>query len=654
VTFRFTLADQSLYLPNRLYTLDLHSVGAAEAARIIRIRIRECYRFGLYSLKVAYGTPGHVGQFEGSILERLCDIVLSDEHVFQSALPDWVFDARERTQWPIFLLLSIKPNPSPDTIDASIKFENFHAKDEKLLSQKLLCTTPYQPLRDLYDWTYAARAIRKSCDVPCNASGLASFCSQNGRGNPEANGLSLKDLMYAADHYNEWAGRPLPPPQPTAPDSVMEEPAPIPIPPMLPTADDWFRLFDRLVDDGDYSHCATVIDKMECLCTTDETKYEFALRKGTLLLRTHDASSETWLLKADAACVTLFGEASPRRLGIIGMLQDWYAISGEAGRVLQYGEIAAQYFRNTLHWSREKEFRNALAVAHSLRLTGDIPESEGVLSDAAWRIILQNEDAASSDFSVDYRAMCNCGLPPKLLANFFFLGALNATDSGNRTAAQYELNAAIEMAQKCSDHSLLARLKVEHGRMVRRLEGDSDAALKLYDEAEQQNDLEGAPDVYIRFLVNLNRGVAHATIGDKESLRQARRAYARAEKDAAECFIEDHAELFQLYSSQSGLHLRCGEYYEAIEKAEKASAILELKAPDRVTGIGRMHFYKGQAYVKLNRFKQALVCLNEAKKCFNISRDRIPEELLEGLHTAIAIARRGIAGGHGLSGESQG
>jgi hypothetical protein len=59
-----------------------------EAARVLRIRINECYKYGLHTLKVVYGSPD---RFEGSILEALCTIVQSEPYVLLNELPDWVF-----------------------------------------------------------------------------------------------------------------------------------------------------------------------------------------------------------------------------------------------------------------------------------------------------------------------------------------------------------------------------------------------------------------------------------------------------------------------------------------------------------------------------------------------------------------------------------
>jgi hypothetical protein len=157
-----------------MFTLDLHGVSRSEAARVIRARLKECYKYGLLTLRIVFGSPE---RYEGTILEALCEIVQLDPNVLTAELPDWVFDP-EMTRDPrlTFLAVPIRLNPKPEPLDENVIFQKFKADKEESRAQRLLCGIPYEPLRRSYSWKYAARAIGGDC----REDALASICNQLG------------------------------------------------------------------------------------------------------------------------------------------------------------------------------------------------------------------------------------------------------------------------------------------------------------------------------------------------------------------------------------------------------------------------------------------------------------------------------------------
>ena len=155
------------------FTLDLHQVQTKEAARLVKTRIAECHRFGIGSIKCVFGSPN---RFTGSVAEAILDVAFTDDKVLADLLPAWVYaDVIDVSYMPIFLVLPLRISPDVKALTPESSFSGLNASFEPQASLRLLCRMPFQPLRQHYDWLYAARAIGG-----CSESKLKEYCSATG------------------------------------------------------------------------------------------------------------------------------------------------------------------------------------------------------------------------------------------------------------------------------------------------------------------------------------------------------------------------------------------------------------------------------------------------------------------------------------------
>lgn len=649
-----TMADQNLYAPTRMFTLDLHGVKLREAERILRARLHECFRYGLRTLRVIFGSPDRL---EGTILQAACEIVREHEDVLVDELPTWVRGPEEGQRHPIFLAVPIRQNRDPEPLDASTWFQKFRAEDEKDEGQRLLCEMPYQPFRPIYEWHYGARAIGRGC----TAEALGAMCSDLKIGAQGDTGLDLRSLMEAARRWTWWQPKKSLPAKPIA--SALAEPVvPEPVastahsePPLSPpaveeladnpgslsvSAEVYWRLADRITEEADYDRALDYLEQASSLVSSDGENFEVSWRRGRVLLRMHDERCETWLLKADEVCVRIYGEKADQRRMLSRMLTDWYAASGEPDRVIEYARIAGSTFDMSRLTPLER-FRHCHTSANLLQAAGRYSEALELVDLARWTLILGRSadegSAGPGKMGVTKELLERCGIPMRDLTADFLLGAKILRRLKRYPEAWNEIQMATHLAAGLSNESRLqAEIALESGTICRQTERPEEA-LEFYARAHTLNNGgERAPDIALRYLINLSSGVVYA-IGDQP--RMARKAYERARLDMEELYAPDHPEWFELLCSQATLCLRCREFEECVVLARRAAEILQLKTPNRHGDIGVALLRSGTALNHLGRYADALHDLEEAQREFAQAIPGTPQHLLPEVERQLMCAR---------------
>jgi tetratricopeptide (TPR) repeat protein len=643
------LADQKLESKSRMFTLDLHGVLRNEAIRAIRLRLRECYKYGLRTLRVAFGSPD---RYEGTILEGLCETLQVDPNVIIGELPDWVFEPElKRDPRIIFLTVPIRPNPTPEPLGEKTIFQKFNATKEEKPGQRLLCGTPFQPFRTRYDWKYAARAIGGTC----SEGELATMCTQLGLVPLGADGLTIETLMRSAELYPKWvknrpAERKIATLETLAPDDPDNVPS---FPPLLdeidgdlpggtqPGAWDYLRLFDRMLENGSYGQAAQALISLESLCNSDELLFEFVFRKARLLLREHDPTCETCLLGSDELCVKVYGERSVRRRQVIELLQFWYSSTGESGRVLHYAEIAGRYLPREGAFSRDRRLQSEFVFAAHLSATARHEDSIRTLGRALWEIVFEKEGEMPLGFRLDQESLRNSGISMELLTRVVFHLAKDSIELGDTKDALAYLRLTEGLGKLLStDYGLKAEIYNQMGRALRR-SGRVMEALEYYQLAITEAEKEEDPDPELMYLIYLNRGVA---LANSEDLRMAGKAYARAEKYGLEAYDSDHPELFRLRYSQTALLLKRRNFSEAAKVGTRAAEILELKGPERVSEIALAYMRVGEAKLCSRKYPEALLDLKKAEMYWSACKEPTSPERLNGLRALLVAAENGVAG----------
>lgn len=643
------LAHQELYRDSRMFTLDLHGVLRNEAIRAIRLRLKECYKYGLRTLRVAFGSPD---RYEGTVLEGLCETVQVDPNVIIGELPDWVFEPElKRDPRIIFLTVPIRPNPTAEALGEKTIFQKFNASKEENRGQRLLCATPFQPFRTRYDWKYAARAIGGNC----SEGELATMCTQLGLVSSGTDGLSMATLMRSAELYPKWVkNRPAERKIATLetlgldnPDNLSSSSHQIDeIDDKRPDGTqpgtwDYLRLFDRMLENGSYEQAAQALINLESTCDSDELLFEFVFRKARLLLREHDPTCETWLLRSDELCVKVYGERSVRRRQVIELLQFWYSSTGESGRVLHYAEIAGRYLPKEGGYSRERRLQSEFVFAAHLSAAARYEDSIRTLGRALWEIVFEKEGEMPLEFQLDPESLRNSGISIELLTRVVFHLAKDSIELGDTRDALAYLTLTEGLGKLlATDYGLKAEIYNQMGRAVRR-SGRVTEALEYYQLAITEAEQEEDPDPEVMYLIYMNRGVA---LANSEDLRMAGKAYARAETYGLKAYDSDHPELFRLRYSQATLLLKRRNFSEAAEFGTRAAEILELKGPERVSEIALAYMRVGEAKLCSRNYPEALLGLKKAEMYWSTCKEPTPPERLNGLRALLVAAEDGIAG----------
>jgi tetratricopeptide (TPR) repeat protein len=620
------MADQSLNLEERIFTIDLHGVKTREATRAITIRISECFKYGLVALKCCYGTPD---RFDGSILQALSVLLLDHEHVQKVELPDWVFRLEQETTYPPLLVIPIVFNKHPKLLGEDTVFEKFSADYEMDSGQRLLCEIPYQPFRKLYDWSYAARAIKRGCTV----ANLKSMCASLEIGNPEE-GLSIRDLMSAANSWKSWKAR----------GNVKKSSAKLTeVPPITaqgpvqfpafyelskaPDVSSLLRAFDRLVEEGEYVRAQAAIDKA-LLFDSTELAHEVYLRQGQLFFRQNDDRCESWILRADALIKQTLGADSPHRIRSLEMLIRWYSQTGEPERILEYANAMGKIdvSRDRLS-SPSKRFINEVAVASVLREAGSFGESIVRINQAIWSHALQQSNGCPSEFTFPLNKLQNSMIPTSLLIRAHLFCAQNYRDLGDYESTRLYLDTAEALTSKHERFAtLLSEIMQLRGNLYRKL-GYPERALECYTRAIKLNNSSAVPSENLAYELNLSCGVAHRV---KNNFISAEKHYDKASQLAERLPVKNSPHYSRLLISYATLRLCQKRFEEAIKYSQEAVDLLQLKAPNRHSDLARVLLYWGQALNGLGRFQEAVSRLE-------LAESHAKKQTLEDLPSAISM-----------------
>jgi tetratricopeptide (TPR) repeat protein len=622
------MAHQELYLPTRLFTLNLHGVRTQDAVKAIKLRLEECFRYGLRTLKCVYGSPD---KFEGSILQALCDVALTDHHVWLSELPDWVSDADQRDNRTISLSIPIRMNLAATGLDETTVFKKFKADHEPDPGLRLLCEMPFQPLRKIYDWLYAARAIGRNCTGP----ELRAMSVQRYASGENAQGLSIADLRKAAFDWKTWKKKI----KDQAPDRevMIIEPRHASTAPVdtifyefsnQPDIVGRLRAFDRLVEHAEYEKATIMID----IALTEEAgdfTSELFLQKGRLLLLQHDHACEPWLLRSDNQVKAAEGDLSQKRVAGLMLLMTWYGETGEPDRALHYavemGNVRGPEALSTM--TPKRRFLNQVAAAALLRQTGRLFDSTMTIQKAIWTELLNRDGEIPQTFTISKEELLQSGINRGMISRALLFCALNSMEMGQaQTSADHLAEAEWILAPGRANDSIRAAINQAKGRIFRK-QGMTREALRCYKEALRLNNTSGSPDLSLECEINSSMGVAYAV----ENHALADRHYQEALKLSEESSSKESPYFGKLLINIASLRLRQRRYDDAINLANQAIELLLLKAPGRHVDLVIAFLRIGVAHNESGRFSEAAEALakaaSEVQQCAHEISDEIRGEI---------------------------
>jgi len=101
------MADQEFFARDNRFWVDLHQCGTMEAIETVATRINECYRYGIKTLEIIYGTPDI---YEGSIQQAM-DVLISGNRYVE-----------EQGKVHAGITVTIRQNPNPSPQDENMHF----------------------------------------------------------------------------------------------------------------------------------------------------------------------------------------------------------------------------------------------------------------------------------------------------------------------------------------------------------------------------------------------------------------------------------------------------------------------------------------------------------------------------------------------------
>ncbi|MBB5329430.1 hypothetical protein [Tunturiibacter gelidoferens] len=608
------MANQEYAPLTRAFTLDLHRVQTKEAARVTRARISECFRYGIRSLKCVFGSPD---SFHGSIAEKILDIAFTDERVVSNTLSEWVFsDDIDVSRMPIFLVLPLRLNPDATPVTADSAFSGFAASFESAASLRLLCKMPFQPLREYYDWQYAARAIGNGCKERL----LREYSAAAGL-NSRDQGLSLSDLMQCADGYGRWcAGQ-------TKAEAMFTAPAAPPVRAQLKapvfythsqprTIEALFLQADRHLSNDELEACHETVSITFSLIENDAHKMQHELLLGRALSRENAAECEGHLLQADKLCVGVHGESSSRRIPILRELASWYGRTGDVSQLLALNEIGAVLeVSDSTPLPVKKRFVSDFGYARLLRQGGLYQESVYVLRLFIWQVLMGQTREMPKAFETPLDALLKGKISRVQVASLHLLYTMNCTDdeNGDFSLATHMLDLCHFVLGDVAGQELLrAEIEQERGRIARK-RGEFDRAIRHYEVAGRLIKDAREEDPYRLYKLHLNIGVVKAQIGD---LKSASADYEKAWALAEKLNLTEQIFVYELLQSRASLALRKRDFTACERLASEAADLITLKASQRHKDIGLARFRQGVALCHLEYFDKAFYALSEAQREF--------------------------------------
>jgi tetratricopeptide (TPR) repeat protein len=607
------MAKQEYGMLRGEFTLDLHHVQTKEAARIVRVRIAECFKHGIRSLKCVFGSPDCLS---GSIAEAVLNIAFIDERIFSETLAEWVFaDEIDVPSMPIFLVLPIKPNPDALALTPESVFSGFTAAFEPKASLRLLCKMPFQPLREYFDLPYAARAIGGGCKENL----LREYCEASGLTVNER-GLNQAGLLKCSDSFGHWnksrANRVRPITTETPNDGHTEESLPFYSHTQPRTVEALFQQAERQLSDVEIFECRETLEVVFALVETDSHRMRYELLLGRILQSEGSAECERHLRMADRLCAALKGTSSPQRIPILRTLAGWYAHNGEVSELIALSEAnEAIDVSLPTRIPIRRRFVSDFNYARLLRQAGMFQESVFVLRQFVWHGLMEKAGEMPEVFGPTIDQLLESKVSRVQLAELNLLYAMNCTDDGDGDLelATVFLNLSHRLLVDIANQELLrAEIEQERGRIDRK-RGQIDRALRHYDVAIKFAKDSQIVDSYRNFELYLNRGVARVQKGD---LKAAAADYERSWSLAESLRLTNQVVVCPLLLSRATLALRNREYAACARLAEEAADLLTLKAAQRHKDIGLARFRQGAALCHLEAYRHGLEVLKDAQREF--------------------------------------
>ncbi|NYF54057.1 tetratricopeptide repeat protein [Tunturiibacter gelidoferens] len=552
------MADQRFVPVNSEFFLDLHYTERAEAKRIARRRISECFKYGIKRLKIVYGSPDN---FAGSIAESIFELVWESDLLALEMLPAYVFmrdpDPKEIST---YVTLFIRENPTPALVDVDTSFEPFVAKFEKDIPKRLRCDNPYHPLRTQHTLEWTARAIGHGC-TPAILQSLYSqqSVSLSGPGTlvswPMMCEMAMKyrkEAKAGGSSIRQSADMPVQESEKAVPVSHFPPPG------STPSAQAIIASAVYLEEQSRYAEVEQLLNDL-LTGTGDllgsETE-EAMLILGRVMMATNNAEAETMLLRAyEQREKRVPGTAS--MLPMIKALIEYYHRSGEFDRAKIMLSAASDIARDSFtSVSVSSMIAGALQAAQFEHFAGRHKQSLETLKDLSSLL--------------DKRKL----KPADNVLRFDLLG-LNYLVLGRFLESEIAFKAALRIANK-SRVGINARAHVlmHMGRLLRKT-GRLIEAVATYEDGLSllRGDEMGTHD-FLRANLQSSRGVTLKTMGE----------YARAEEDydtALElferCGSQEHPEYAGTLLSRAMLHFHLNQLELADKRARAALAIIEMK-----------------------------------------------------------------------------
>jgi len=640
------MADQNLRPDIGEFRLDLHGTSIATAEQVMRRRIEECYRYGLRTLKIVYGTPD---DYEHSIARSAHAIVRSHHLVAQEMLPSYVFRDKPPDKLEGALIVYLRENPNALPIGDDTTFQPFMPKYEEDLARLLRCRTPYAPLRRSYPFAWAANAIGHQC-TPTHLNEII----RQKQVAPELippdsltwDGVCLAARAYAelrkAQKSNQRNLAKGPAVAESCPPKLSESLQP---PPPDPAAE--LARARLLTHASHYEEAVALLQQLEASDPKREILLDILYELGRAYMALRKDKAETALLRAlDLAEV--LAERGPRLVAILQQISEFYIVSGDMDALhhlmdkyqsLETGENATEthmhgFMAMALIDYKSGQYASSLTNLRRFSyIKGNGPISAS-LNGARFTLIGRNYTALGDFLSATIAFECalkhfrsnmrDCRMQlPTVLLNQGILQRQMGLHC--EALASYQEARKILAELQAGDSLLYADVASSMGVILRHQRKLSDAESSL-EEARQIYIDQGAvftPD-YATILINLARLRADQLRYDVslELLGQARQIMLL--KNSA-----NSDGLVRLLLSEAGIHLAAGERdlaHVALEEARDLAA--------RSVGIRSLSYAKAtdelaKLYILQGEESKAHSLLEESTQIFNSIGHLDLSELIE-------------------------
>ncbi|MEO6807368.1 MAG: hypothetical protein ABI286_02925 [Edaphobacter sp.] len=555
------MADQRYSSNNSEFFLDLHGTTRAEAKRTVRVRIAECFKYGIECLKVVYGSPD---EFQGSIAEAIFQLIketAETSYLALEMLPSYVFMPNPRPEFiSTYVRLYLSRNDRSLLLDSDTVFSPFTPKYERDLARRLRCKTPYFPLRTEYTLQWASRAIGHGCTPEILTSLLKRPSQKSGN---QRDHVTWSELCELAVKYK------------TRPAATFTEVQ---------------NIFDSQTNHE--IDRPSVSDDMTDAAPNTETYNEIVARALHLEEQSHYSEAElllTELLTATPLSSELEDEAflslgrvkvaMKQRDGETTLLQalELRKTRGPRGTdLLPNLEALAMYYRQS------GEYERASAM---LAEASEIAEAGHRIANASEVIAGYLQSAELAHFAGRHKDSLDTlkelsGFLPRQLTDFenairFDLLGLNHLSVDSLLEAELAFQSSVRYANKSEMSSEgKACILMHRGRLKRKREQFAEA-IHLYEEAADI--LRQSPELSDGFLeaqLLSSRAVALKCSGQEA---EAKLSYNRAIELFQMCGATEHPEYAKSLQSRAVLLLSCGDVKQAEQDAQLALEIAELK-----------------------------------------------------------------------------